>query len=203
MIFRPLTVAACILTLSAPAAFADKVTDAIDKSKSLYTDGNIGKAYNELQVAVSLMGRRLTAAYMKTFPKAPDGWKARRASRNNQSALLAGQGFILNRRYSQDGGRGRITAQLIVDNPMITAMTGVFSNPAMAARMQYDRVTIDGVGEAWVKFEEERKRGEAVLVMQGRIFIKITARNVEERDILVTMIKGWDVAGVKTAAGMN
>ena len=203
MIFRPLTVAVCILAFSAPAALADKVTDAIDKSTSLYTSGDVGKAYSELQLAVTLMGRRLTAAYLKTFPTAPDGWKARRARSTNQSALLAGQGFILNRRYRQDGGRGSITAQLIVDNPMITAMSGVFSNPAMAARMQYDRVTIDGVGEAWVKFEEGRNRGEAVLVIAGRIFIKLTARNIENRDVLVTMIKGWDVAAVKKTAGMS
>ena len=86
---------------------------------------------------------------------------------------------------------------------MITAMTGVFSNPAMASRMNYDRMTIDGVGEAWVKFEEERKRGEAVLVISGRIFIKITGRNIESRDILEKMIKSWDIAGVKDAAGMS
>lgn len=197
-------VAVCLLSLSVTPAFADKATDAIDKAKALYEQGNIGKAYSELQIATTFVGRKLRVLLEKTFPATPAGWKTRPTRSNNQAGLfMMSQGFTMTRRYRQDGGRGQVTAQLIVDNPMITTMAGLFSNPAMATRMNYDRQQIDGVGEAWVKFQDQRKRGEVVLVLAGRIFIKITGRNIENADVLVKLISTWDIASLKKHIGMS
>ncbi len=203
MTLRRSLVAACLVCLTATPAFADKATDAMDKAKSLYEKGDIGKTYTELQIATSLVGRKLSALYAKTFPAAPDGWKTRKARSSNRSGVMMSQGFVMNRRYTQEGGRGRVTAQLIIDNPMITAMAGMFSNPAMAARMNYDRIQIEGGGEAWVKYQEDRKSGEVVLVLAGRVFLKLTGRNIENQDVLTKLISTWDFATLKKTLGIQ
>lgn len=203
MTLRRSLVAACLVCLTTTPAFADKATDAMDKAKALYEQGDLGKTYTELQIATSLVGRKLTALFARTFPAAPDGWKTRKTRSSNRAGVMMAQGFVMNRRYTQDGGRGRVNAQLIIDNPMITAMAGMFSNPAMAARMNYDRVQIEGGGEAWVKYEEDRKRGEVVLVLAGRVFIKLSGRNIESQDILSKLISTWDFAVLKKTVGLQ
>lgn len=203
MTLRPGIVATCLLCLTVSPAVADKASDAIDRAKNAYAQGDVGKAYIDLQIALTRVGRKLMAVYEKTFPAAPSGWKARNTRSRNRSNVPV-QGFVLNRRYHELDGKGRITAQLIVDSPMLNAMAGMFSNPAMAMRMNYEHTDVEGAGQpVWVKFDEDRNRGEAVLVIAGRIFIKLTGRNLEDADILTRMISAWDLTTLKKTVGVN
>ncbi len=192
------------LLLTPNMAAADKISDAIKTAAEAYKDGKLGKAAQELQYAVTKIGERLSKAYRATFPPTPDGWRARKIRSSSGGGIVRMNGQILNRRYNQKDGRGRMTAQLIVDSPAMQAYATLFANPAYARQAGFDREKIDGVPEtAMVKFNEDRKRGEAVLLMAGRILIRISASGIENASAIVKLLKSWKIAEVRKIAGLK
>jgi hypothetical protein len=194
-------VAVAASLLVAGTAQADKVTDAIDRASKAYSDGKLSSTSRELQFAIGRVGRRLARAYQKAMPPAPDGWKARKARRRNRTVGMMGLGITVNQRYRADGGRGRATAQLVIDNPMIQAMGAMFANPAMAQSSGYDRLEVKGLAQpGFIKFDEDRKRGDAIILIAGRVFLKVHASNIEEEDVLRSLAAGWDIKRIKEIA---
>ncbi len=193
--------AALLITFSAPA-FADKVTDAIASGQKYYDDQRLSKAVRELRYAIAQISRRLSEAYEATMPPAPSGWKTRKARRRGG----AGGGFfsagtIITRHYRQEDGRGRITAQLIVDNPMMQAFAAMFANPQIAAASGFDRVTVRGArADALLKFDPDTKRGEAILLLAGRIFIKLDGRRIESDGVIRDLLQSWNYEELKKVA---
>jgi hypothetical protein len=185
-------------------AFADKVDDAIVKAAQAHKKGDLATAMQELQYAVTKINEKLSRAYKMTFPPPPEGWRAGRVRSSTGIAMIRVQGQIMNRRYTQQGGRGRMNAQLIVDSPTMQAYLTLFSNPAYARQAGYDRVKLEGVPEpAMMKFDEDRKRGDIILVTAGRILIKVTGRRLESGDVLIALTKAWKIAQVRKIAGIK
>ncbi len=190
-----------LLPLAAGPARADKAGEAIDKAKSYYDDKRYARAARELQYAISLVSKKLRAALIETLPPAPSGWRARPVKAAPQASVIVIAGHTLTRRYNQDGGRGRITAQLIVDNPLLSAMAALFNNPALAAAQNYERTRIDGIDEdLFIKYDADRKEGEIVLLIAARVFIKLRGRNIDGTDVLKTMMAKWNVKRLKKIA---
>lgn len=180
------------------AAQADKVTDAIDRASKAYSAGKLSTTSRELQFAIGRIGRRLAKAYSEAMPPAPDGWKARRARRSNRAVGVMGLGITVTRRYRPDDGRGSASAQIIIDNPMIQAMGAMFANPAMAQSSGYERLEVKGLAQpGYIKFDEDRKRGDAIILIAGRIFLKVQASRVEDEDVLRNLAAGWDIKRIK------
>jgi hypothetical protein len=183
-------------------AQADKVTDAIGRASKAYGDGKLSSASRELQFAIGGLGRRLAKAYGEAMPPAPDGWKARRARRQNQSIGMMGMGITVQQHYQPDGGgRGRASAQLVIDNPMIQAMGAMFANPAMAQSSGYERLEVKGLAQpGFIKFDGDRKRGDAIIMIAGRIFLKVEASGVEDEAVLRKLADGWNIKRIKEIA---
>lgn len=185
-------------------AHADKVSDAITKANEAYKAGNLGTATTELNYALTKISGLLSKAYRSTFPKAPEGWRAGRVRSSTGNALIQVRGQMLSTRYTKQGGRGRINAQLIVDNPAAQVYLNLFANPAYARAAGYDPVKIDGITEvAMVKFNDERNSGDLILLIKGRVLVKLTGRQIQSADVLTAMIKRWNMAKVKTIAGIK
>lgn len=189
---------------AAPAR-ADKVTDAIAKAKEYYDAGNLPRANARLQYAIGQIARKLQEIYSTTFPPAPDGWRVReRRRRGNQSMMFMQVGTVINKTYNEQDGRGYIQAQLVVDSAMMTAMMGTLGNPAMAQRMGYEQVDMDGYPQGvLIKFDEDRRRGEAVAMIAGRIFLKVSGQNLENDKILRQLLSTWKIAELKQAVGIK
>ncbi|MEJ2122032.1 MAG: hypothetical protein P8Z76_15270 [Alphaproteobacteria bacterium] len=181
-------------------AQADKVTDAIDRASKAYSDGKLSSTSRELQFAIGRVSRRLAKAYQEAMPPAPDGWKARRARRRNQGIGVMGMGISVNKRY-RSGSRGRASAQIIIDNPMIQAMGAMFANPALAQNSGFERLEVKGLAQpGYIKFDEDRKRGEAIILIAGRIFLKVEASRIEDEDVLRNLAAGWNIKRIKEIA---
>ena len=178
--------------IAATPAAADKITDAIRDGQRYYEDDRLSKAMKELRYAIGQIGRKVAKAYEATFPQAPDGWTARKArSRSTQGLGMFG-GTAVNRSYQQEGGRGRIKAELVIDNPMMQAFAQMFANPQLAAAGGYERARLRGLDdEALIKYDENTKRGEAILLMRGRIFIKVSGRSLESDAPLRAVLESW------------
>jgi len=193
--------AVAVSLVAGGTAQADKVTDAIDRASKAYSDGKLSSTSRELQFAIGRVSRRLAKAYQEAMPPAPDGWKARRARRRNQGVGVMGMGISVNRRYRSDGGRGRASAQIIIDNPMIQAMAAMFANPALAQNSGFERLEVKGLAQpGYIKFDEDRKRGEAIILIAGRIFLKVQASRIEDEDVLRDLAAGWNIKRIKEIA---
>ncbi len=199
----PLRILAAVLliTVSAPA-FADKVTEAIASGRQYYQDQRLSKAIRELRYAIAQISRRLSAAYQATMPPAPVGWKMQKARRRGGAGIgLFAAGTIITRNYRQQDGRGRITVQLAVDNPMMQAFAMMFANPQMAAASGFERIRVRGVRtDALIKYNPETKRGEAILLLAGRVFIKIGGQRIENDAILRDLLQSWNYEDLKKVA---
>ncbi len=192
-------------TLSLPTvASADAVTDRIAKGQSHYEAGRLSAAARELQWAIGRIKRRIATDIAKTFPDAPAGWTVRRARSSNRQGVTMLQGLVVQRRYRQTGGRGTANAQLIADNPMVSMMVMMFTNPAVAQNAGYEQVEVEGLPQgALIKFNESRRSGEVVAMVGGRAFIKIDARNIADDKVLKALIRGWKIAALKGKLGLQ
>jgi len=193
--------AVLLITFSAPA-FADKVTDAMDSGRKFYDDKRLSKAIRELRFAIVQMSKRLSEAYQATMPPPPDGWKMRKARRRgNAGGIFAAAGTIITRDYIREGGRGRLTVQLAVDSPMVQIFAAMFANPQVAAAGGFERLSVRGVREeAMIKFNPDTKRGEAMLMLAGRILISVKGRRIENDRVFRDLLEGWNYKALKKVA---
>lgn len=185
----------------AGGAHADKVTDTMEKAAKAYGSGKLSTMVRQLQSALARVRKVLAKAYADAMPPAPDGWRAQRARNSGQMIGVMGGGVTVSRRYRPSSGSGSATAQLIVDSPLLATMGAIYANPAMAQNAGYEQFDIDGLNQpAFYKFDEDRKRGEVVILIGGRVFMKVNVRRVESEDVLKGLAKGWNIKKIKEIA---
>jgi len=199
----------CLLTLvavsalSTQAALADNTTTAIREAETHYRQGNLGKAFTQIEEAATLIARRVAARYAKTFPAAPSGWTAKPVSASIDGKRRAGRGVILTRKYSENGGKGAMTAQLfVVGNPALASVIRGLKG-AEARRTKRSIVPIDGAGDGFVKFDETRRTGNIFIFTGRAIYITIHARNIESRASLIRVLSAWNFAALKKMTSTN
>lgn len=191
-----------LVPLLAAEARADDITDQLQLAIELYEEGDLAATVTELQYAIGEIQAKLGDAFATSFPPAPAGWSAAEPSREAGAAFMGG-GTIVNREYTEDGGNGRMSAQLIIDNPMIQGMAALFSNPAMlSANPNMTRVRM-GRDNAILDFDESAGRGEVTfLTGGGRAMLKVEGNGLASGEPLVELLKAWDMDGLKAAAGL-
>ena len=191
-----------LVPLAALEVQADDITDQLQLAIELYEEGDYAATVTELQYAIGEIQAKLGDAFATSFPPAPDGWSAAEPTREASAAFMGG-GTIVNREYTEDGGDGRMSAQLIIDNPMIQGMAALFSNPAMlSANPNMTRVRM-GRDNAILDFDESAGRGEVTFMTGGgRAMLKVEGNGLASGDQLVELLKAWDMDGLKAAAGL-
>ena len=193
-----------VLTLPvAASALADEVVEQIELGLELYQEEDYGAAVTELEFAISDIRKLMSGRIAGTFPDAPAGWtagEAESAGGGGAAALMGGGGAILQRSYREDERDGRLEASLMIDNPMVQGMAAMFNNPAMiAAQPNMERVRM-GRETAIVKWEADRSRVEATLLLDGRILMQVKGQGVDSPDVAIDLLKAWDLAEVRTQA---
>ena len=87
---------------------------------------------------------------------------------------------------------------------MMQAFAQMFANPQLAAAGGYERARLRGVDDdALVKYDENTKRGEAILLMRGRVFIKVSGSNLESDEPLRAVLQGWKFKDLMTIADIK
>ncbi|MDT0500594.1 MULTISPECIES: hypothetical protein [unclassified Halomonas] len=193
--------AAGALSLSgwATQAQADEVTEQIELGLELYQEEEYGAAITELEFAISDIRKLMSARIAETFPDPPEGWNAAEVSTSGGggAAMFGGRGSMLEREYRQEGGEGRLTAQLMIDNPMIQAMSAMFSNPALiAAQPDMERIRI-GRESAILKWDADNGSAEASFLMDGRILMQVNGSGLASEKPAVSLLKAWDLDAVR------
>src|SRR5690554_3434228 len=197
-------VLAASLGISAAAmGQSDEVTEQIELGLELYQEQEYGAAITELEFAISDIRELMAGRIGETFPAPPAGWSAAEVASSGgggAAARFGGGGSMLEREYQQEGGEGRLTAKLMIDNPMIQAMSAMFNNPALiAAQPNMERIRI-GRDSALLKWDPERGNAEVSFLMDGRILVQVDGQGLESSDPAVALLKAWDLDALREQA---
>lgn len=184
-------------------AQADEVREQIELGLELYQEQEYGAAITELEFAISDIRKLMSARIGETFPDPPEGWSAAEVSTSGgggTAAMFGGGGSMLEREYRQEGGEGRLTAQLMIDNPMIQAMSAMFSNPALiAAQPNMERIRI-GRESAILEWDADNGSAEISFLMDGRILMQVNGSGLASEEPAVELLKAWDLDAVREQA---
>lgn len=195
-----LIVMALSLAVALPA-HSDEVIEQIEAGKAYYADGDYSRALNEFEFALNALRARFSNAFMETLPKAPVLWTADKPSLETGAALF-GAGVMVTQRYQEDKGEGRIVAEITVDSPMVQAFSAVFSSPIMIANdPSLERVRF-GRSIGLLKWDEDRRAGDLSLSFGGRVLVKLIGNDLDDKALLVDVMKTWDLNAVKRIAGL-
>lgn len=202
------TQALCVTAFlaSGSALAADDVSDQIELGLELYQEGSYGEAITELEFAITDIRKLMSGRIGGTFPDAPNGWTSTAVDPSGGSkggaGLLGamGGGNTLERTYEQDDGDSTLEASVSIDNPMIQGLAAMLSNPAMlASQPNTERIRI-GRETGTLKWEAERNRAEASLMLDGRIMITIIGNQLSDPEPVRELLKSWDIKALRAAA---
>ena len=198
---KSVSVAAALMMTAALPAVADDVIEQIDVGKQNYVEGDYATAIIELEFALNALRNKLSALFMATMPEPPTLWMAEQATLNGGAALIGG-GIMISRQYTERKGRGKVKAELIVDSPMVQAFSAVLTNPIMIANEpRIERVRL-GELSALLNWNPASHSGDISLSIGGRIMAKLEGDHLSDKDVLVDMMKTWDLNAVKDVAGL-
>jgi len=189
--------AALVLALAAAfgagSARADEISEGLERARELYEKGDVAAALTETNFALNALQQKRSAAFLELFPAPPSGWKLEEASDAAGSALAAqmmGGGVMVQRDYAQEGGDGAIEAMIIVDNPLIQALSAMVNNPAMLGRGAR-RVRI-GSDNAVLERDSGAEEAKMTLV-RGNVAVKLEGSGLKSPDILTELMKRFDL----------
>lgn len=189
------------LVLATPAS-ADEIVEQIDMSKAYYSRGDLALALTELEFAVNALRTRFSNAFMGTLPAAPLLWSAETPAMESGAALFGG-GVMVTRHYWEQKGGGQITAELMVDSPMVQAFSAMLSAPIMIAtdpsleRVRFGEVT------GLLDWDDDQRTGDLSLALGGRVLAKLIGKDLDDKTMLVDMMKSWDLQTVAKVADLN
>ncbi len=186
---------------SGASTAADEIVEQIDAGKAYYADGDFSRALTELEFALNAVRTEFSLQFMATMPEPPTLWSAEKPVLENSAALF-GAGLMVTRRYQEEKGPGQITAELMVDSPMVQAFSAVFTSPIMIANdPELERVRL-GEMRALLKWDADLGTGDISLALGGRVLAKLIGQSLDDKAVLVELMKGWDLDAIKKVAGL-
>jgi hypothetical protein len=192
-------VAALCLTAHAPAR-ADEIIAQIDQAKRYYDEGDYAGAIVEFEFTISTLRTKLAELFAATLPDPLPRWRAE-AAEIEAGATMFGGGTTVYRNYNNGAGDGVLRAQLIVDSPVVQAVTAMLSSPAvMAGQGDLERIRI-GHDSAMLDWDQGARRGEISLALGQRVMAKIEGYDLDDKMLLVELLKAWDIEAVRSVAG--
>ena len=189
-------------TAGSDPATSDEIVEQIDVARAYYTDGDVARALNELEFALNSLRRRFSHAFMATLPRPPALWSAEKPALDNSAALFGG-GLMVTRRYLEEKGDGRIKAELIMDSPLVPAFSAIFASPIMIANdPDLERVRLGGT-TALLNWNADQQAGDVFLSLGGRVLVKLAGQDLDDKSVLVELMRTWDLDAVRTIAGLR
>ncbi|MGI9421271.1 MAG: hypothetical protein ACR2RA_25875 [Geminicoccaceae bacterium] len=195
-------VMAVLGSIAVGTAAADEVLEQIDAGKAYYAAGDLARAVTELEFALNTLRTRFSDAFMATLPAPPALWSAEEPAQESAAAIF-GAGVMVTRRYLEEKGDGQITAELLIDSPVVQALSAMFSSPVLIANdPRLERVRF-GRTAALLKWDADRRTGDLSVALGGRVLARLTGRNIDDKAVLVELMKTWDLDEVGEVAGFR
>ncbi|MBI1170809.1 hypothetical protein GC209_05360 [bacterium] len=126
--------AALLSCLTAPV-LADEVSDALQAAQTAYSAGDMGKASEQITMAVQAISAQQSARLTALLPPAPDGWTREDTADFTKSFGMIGGGSGAEATYSSADGATSFKLSFVADNPMVGSMGAMLGNAQMMAMM--------------------------------------------------------------------
>lgn len=167
-------------------AIADDFTTTLESVRQAYDDGDIAAAKEELDYAGQLLGQMRAQKLQTLLPAALDGWTRKDAKASNAGSAMFGGGTSANAEYRR--GKDRIKVSIITDSPMLSSMSMLFSNPALAG----SQGTMKRINRQKVMV---KKDGSITAMVDKRIMVEVKGRGpAEDKE---AYFKAIDIKGLK------
>lgn len=166
------------LALGAAPAGADEVEEALEFALEAYRAGDLTLAKEEIDFAAQLIAQQKAAALGDFLPEALPGWTRRDDEGGGQAAAFGGMSASAS--YMREGQR--VEVQIVANNQMVTAMAGMFANPAMMGSMgEMKRINRQKV--------LINQQGELQALVDNRILVTISGNApLEDKEAYFTAI---------------
>ncbi len=193
---------ATLLALNPGTAPADEVTDQLEEAKRLYEAGDIAGALSELEFATQAIRGRVGEAMLAAFPAAPRGWQIAEDGGGKAAAVPFLGGSTVERSYVQEGGQGRMSAQIVSGGGFLQGLAQMMSNPQLlAAQPNAKRVRI-GREAGVLTFDTAQRSGQLVIDLGGKASVMIEGSDLAGPEPLLELAKGFDLKKVKELVGI-
>jgi len=163
------------------AVWADEVTDSIEEGIGYYKEGDFVEAANSLDYASQLIRQKRSGNLEVFFPDPLSGWIAEDIQ--SQSAGTGFLGGMISAKRTYRKNQSSITAEIIVDSPVIQSMIMVLSNPAFASA-DGGKLTKIKKQKAILKYQPSGKNGEINIVVAEKYLVNIEGQNVSKDDLV-------------------
>lgn len=181
------------------ALAADNTAAQIDAARAAYQKNDLPRAAHALEMALSDIQDRLGKAFADTMPAVPAGWEA--DPPEFQGLGQVGGGLSVTRAYGK--GEASLNASLFLDSPAVEAAAALLANPAATAAQPNTKRVKVGAEDALLRFDSSTKSGEITMVLNNRVLLEIEGDNVAGGEVLAEAAKGWNVARIRTLAGIG
>lgn len=186
------------LVMAWPVMAADNVPAQMDAARAAYQKNDLPRTARALEAALADIHDRLGRSFGDTMPAPAAGWQA--DPPEFQGLGQVGGGLSVSRAYAK--GETSLNATMFLDSPAVEAASALLANPAAtAAQPNMKRIKVGGE-DALLRFDASTKSGEITMVLNGRVLLEIEGENLANGDILVETAKGWNVAKIRTLAGL-
>jgi hypothetical protein len=181
----------CLALLSAPAGAAESVSAHMDAARAAHAKGDMARTAMELEAALTELHGRLGHQLAEFLPPVPAGWQAE--APEFQSLAASGGGMAVTRAYGKD--ETTLNATLVLDSPAVTAAAAQFEG---APQPNVAKVKV-GAEDALLRWDEEGRNGEVLMVLGKRILLQIEGDNIASSAQLSDAAKGWNLAAIRKA----
>lgn len=196
-----LGLAALLAAISGPAP-ADEITDQLEQARQLYEGGDIAGALSELEFAMQAMRGKIGEAMLAAFPVAPAGWRIAESGGGKAASVPFLGGSTVERSYQQEGGQGRMSAQIVSGGGFLQGLAQMLSNPQLlAAEPNAKRVRV-GRETGVLTFDPAERSGQLVIDLGGKASLMIEGSNLGGPEPMLELAKGFDLRKIRDLVGL-
>jgi hypothetical protein len=123
--------AVCVVLVLPVGAWADAVTEQLDRAAAAYQKHDVAGTIAALDVATTLLRQGRADALKALLPSPPPGWSADPAETSSLSAAMLGGGTSAARTYHHDDQQ--VEVQFTADSPMLQSVATLISGPLAAS----------------------------------------------------------------------
>lgn len=183
-------------------AWADEISDTIERAKKLYQEKKYSEAVSELQFAAGQIQNLQAEQLKKLLPDPLPKWTAQEASASAAPMGFFGGGVTASRTYNREDTGESIEVEILTESPLLQTVMMFLTNPMMLAG-QPDTKLVRVKGEkALEKFSAQDKEGELSVVLEGRTLITVKGSEITDKNILYKYMEKMDFGTIKkTIAG--
>ena len=183
-------------------AWADEISDTIERAKTLYQEGKYSEASSELQFVVGQIQNLQAEQLKKLLPDPLPEWTAEEATASTGPMGIFGGGISVSKTYNKEDTGESIEIQIVTQSPLLQTVMMFLTNPMMLAG-EPDAKLVRVKGEKAVeKFSSKDKEGELSLILEGKTLVTVTGSEITDKNILYKYMEKMDFGAIKkTIAG--